>query len=498
MSYGIVVCEGRDGADAGRDPPRDRPLPPRARRRARPGPLADDRLHDALRQDGARATSRSPTSSSRTATRSCSRTCRDRHRSEGTKQYFHSATPHTGEDGYDTIEWIAAQRVEQRPDGHRRQLVRRDHADPDGAREPAAPDGDLARRRPDEHLREPDARGRRDAAAHVLGALHPRRRPPGRQGGLGEAARGLRRPASGCASSSGTRRSSATTSRSGTCPTLAQTLEDYCTRGAYDEFWAAKENDFTRFWDEHADIPATMTTGWYDPFPHADSEYFAAMTAKNRVAAAADHRAVEPRRDARRRDAGRSTSTSGRPRSGASSATSTSSSSSSTAGCRTTRADTRPTRRRCRSSSWAAAAAARPSSASSTTAARWRDEQEWPLARATAQTLHLHSDGSLRRRGACAGRRAAPVHLRPGRPGPDDRRPLLRRRRDAVGRERARAGVGAPAQPGAPAPEHHDPGRGRPEGVGRLLHRARAVPAAVGARRTCSSTRPSRSSSRWR
>jgi predicted acyl esterase len=27
---------------------------------------------------------------------------------------------------------------------------------------------------------------------------------------------------------------------------------------------------------------------------------------------------------------------------------------------------------------------------------RWRDEQEWPLARATAQTLHLHSDGSLR------------------------------------------------------------------------------------------------------
>ena len=34
---------------------------------------------------------------------------RDRHRSQGTKEYFHSATPHTGEDGYDTIEWIAAQ-----------------------------------------------------------------------------------------------------------------------------------------------------------------------------------------------------------------------------------------------------------------------------------------------------------------------------------------------------------------------------------------------------
>ena len=56
---------------------------------------------------------------------------------------------------------------------------------------------------------------------------------------------------------------------------------DYCTRGAYDEFWARKENDFTRFWHEHADIPATMTTGWYDGFPHSDTEYFAAMAAKN-------------------------------------------------------------------------------------------------------------------------------------------------------------------------------------------------------------------------
>jgi uncharacterized protein len=64
-------------------------------------------------------------------------------------------------------------------------------------------------------------------------------------------------------------------------PELAQTLEDYTTRGAYDEFWAAKENDFTRFWHEHADIPATMTTGWYDPFPAADGDYFTAMAQKN-------------------------------------------------------------------------------------------------------------------------------------------------------------------------------------------------------------------------
>ena len=34
---------------------------------------------------------------------------RDRYRSEGTGDYYHVVTPHTGEDGYDTVEWIAAQ-----------------------------------------------------------------------------------------------------------------------------------------------------------------------------------------------------------------------------------------------------------------------------------------------------------------------------------------------------------------------------------------------------
>jgi hypothetical protein len=63
-------------------------------------------------------------------------------------------------------------------------------------------------------------------------------------------------------------------------PALDRTLEDYATRGAYDEYWARKENDFTRYWAEHADIPMTVSTGWYDGFPHSDSEYFAAMAAR--------------------------------------------------------------------------------------------------------------------------------------------------------------------------------------------------------------------------
>ena len=265
-------------------------------------------------------------------------------------------------------------------------------------------------------------------------------------------------------------------------PELAQTLEDYCTRGAYDEFWAAKENDFTRFWHEHADIPATMTTGWYDPFPHADSEYFAAMTAKNE---APQRLIIGPWSHVGMRGDGTWTldvdfgptsvwgvqryfdeqldffnrwlpdDATGQP------------------------ADEAPVK----IFVMGGGSGRRTELGKLDHGGRWRDEQEWPLARAIEQTLHLHPDGSLRAGGARGGRRAAAVHVRPGRPRPDDRRPLLRRRRDAVRRRGARAGVGAPAQPGAHAPEHHDPGRRRPEGVGRVLHRARALPAAVGAGR---------------
>jgi predicted acyl esterase len=34
---------------------------------------------------------------------------RGRHRSEGHGQYFHTVNPREGMDGYDTVEWVAAQ-----------------------------------------------------------------------------------------------------------------------------------------------------------------------------------------------------------------------------------------------------------------------------------------------------------------------------------------------------------------------------------------------------
>ena len=74
---------------------------------------------------------------------------------------------------------------------------------------------------------------------------------------------------------------------------------------------------------------------------------------------------------------------------------------------------------------------------------RWRDEQEWPLARAVPTTFHLRGDGSLSRE--------APANDEPRRftydprgSGADDRRQLLRRRRASAGRARgwSRCGCG--------------------------------------------------------
>ena len=132
--------------------------------------------------------------------------------------------------------------------------------------------------------------------------------------------------------------------------------------------------------------------------------------------------------------------------------------------------------------------------ASSTTAGAGATSRSGRSRARVPTTWHLHGDGSLRGRGAGGRRRAAALHLRPRGSGADDRRQLLRGRRVPAAGRGDGADVDAAPQPGAAAAQHHDAGPRRPEGVGRVLHGARAVPAAVGARRTCSCTRPSRSS----
>jgi uncharacterized protein len=209
---------------------------------------------------------------------------RDRHRSEGTNEYFHTVTPHTGEDGYDTIEWIAAQPWSNGRTG----TVGSSYAGITQIRTALEAPPHLTAIWPDvtpTNMFENQTREGGAMQLHMFWALYIHAADAQdvkddwqKQREVFEDLKDLRKlfwrsPILGDDDGAGLGLRHV--------PTLAQTLVDYCTRGTYDEYWARKDNDFTRYWHEHADIPATMTTGWYDPFPGADSEYFAAMTAKN-------------------------------------------------------------------------------------------------------------------------------------------------------------------------------------------------------------------------
>ena len=205
---------------------------------------------------------------------------RDRHRSEGTKEYFHSATPHTGEDGYDTIEWIAAQPWSNGRTG----MVGSSYAAITQIRTALERPPHLTAIWPDVSPTNTYHHQTREGGAmqlHMFWALYIHAADAQdvtgdweKQREVWDDLRNLRQLFWDFPWKKGELALRHV-------PALDQTLEDYTTRGAYDEFWAKKENDFTRFWHEHADIPVTMSTGWYDGFPHADTEYFAAMAAQN-------------------------------------------------------------------------------------------------------------------------------------------------------------------------------------------------------------------------
>jgi uncharacterized protein len=205
---------------------------------------------------------------------------RDRHRSEGTKQYYHSATPHTGEDGYDTIEWIAAQPWSNGRTG----MVGSSYACITQIRTALEAPPHLTAIWPDVAPTNVYHHQTREGGAmqlHMFWALYIHaadaqdvQGDPAKQEEVWDDLRNLRELMWGWPWHSGELALRHV-------PALDETLENYVSRGAYDEWWALKENDNARFFPDHADIPATISTGWYDGFPHADTEYFAAMRAQN-------------------------------------------------------------------------------------------------------------------------------------------------------------------------------------------------------------------------
>ncbi len=207
---------------------------------------------------------------------------RGRHHSEGTGQYFHTVNPTEGPDGYDTIEWIAAQPWSNGKVG----MVGSSHG--------AIVQQVAALYRPP-HLTAiwPDvgptniyAHEAREGGAmqlHMFGAqfLHAHdaqeiRDDPVAKQAIEKAMERLREWVERTPFKPGH-------TPLAHVPNLEQTVFAYYYRGAYDEFWAQDCCDQERYFDRHADVPGVYSGGWYDPFAVATTTYFAAMARKNRT-----------------------------------------------------------------------------------------------------------------------------------------------------------------------------------------------------------------------
>jgi putative CocE/NonD family hydrolase len=205
---------------------------------------------------------------------------RGRYQSEGTGQYFHVANPLDGQDGYDTVEWLAAQPWSNGNVG----MVGSSHGAMTQTTAALENPPHLKAIWPDvgpinnykHHIREGGA-----MQLHMFGAqfLHAFEAQELQNDPVAKRAFELemanlrdwvwRTPF---------KRGLTPLSK---VPGLEQTLFNYYTRGSYDEWWQAKFNAYDSFFDDHADCAGTFSSGWYDPYAVATAGHFSAMARKN-------------------------------------------------------------------------------------------------------------------------------------------------------------------------------------------------------------------------
>ncbi|MFZ4662056.1 MAG: CocE/NonD family hydrolase [Caldilineaceae bacterium] len=205
---------------------------------------------------------------------------RGRYQSEGLGQYFHTANPHDGIDGYDTIEWIAAKPWSSGKVG----MV--------GSSFAAVVQVAAALERPP-HLTAiwPDvtptnnffhqAREGGAMQLHMFWALFVHAQDelsiwhdPAAQQKVWEGLRQMRQLVQAMPWQPGQ-------TPLAVVPRLEQILFDYYTRGEYDDFWAQKCNNFEAFYADHADIPGRFSGGWFDPYATAMTTYYSSMAQQN-------------------------------------------------------------------------------------------------------------------------------------------------------------------------------------------------------------------------
>ncbi len=64
-------------------------------------------------------------------------------------------------------------------------------------------------------------------------------------------------------------------------PALEENFFDYYWRGAYDDYWKQECNDQQRYFARHADVPGVYSSGWYDAYSVATTAYYQEMAARN-------------------------------------------------------------------------------------------------------------------------------------------------------------------------------------------------------------------------
>ena len=206
---------------------------------------------------------------------------RGRHGSEGTGQYHHTANPREGEDGYDTVEWIA----EQPWSNSRVGMVGSSHGGIVQTVASLTKPPHLACMWVDvapTNIFAHEAREGGAMALHMFGALFLHafdaqeiRDDPVAQRVITDGLENFRELVLSMPFKPGH-----TPLR--VVPNLEETLFDYYYRGEYDEFWSQECCDQTPHFDRAADIPAVFSGGWYDPFAVATTGQFSEMTTRNK------------------------------------------------------------------------------------------------------------------------------------------------------------------------------------------------------------------------
>ena len=207
---------------------------------------------------------------------------RGRGHSEGTGQYYHTANPLEGKDGYDTIEWAASQTWSNGRTG----MV--------GASHGGIVQNMAALERPP-HLSalwvdvaptnafKWEARQGGAMGLHMYGALYLHgydaqeiRTDLAAIRQIEKGAENLREMVYRTPFKPGETPIAAV-------PNLENILFHYYYDGTYNEFWAQECLDQTPHFGRMKDIPAVYSSGWYDPFAADASEQYAHMAAQNQT-----------------------------------------------------------------------------------------------------------------------------------------------------------------------------------------------------------------------